>query len=281
MPRKKTARTAEQLNQVDATIDHQALEEAGSALSLRAQQITEVEQQFGIDMPYDLQLYIARIRQHASESALRLVEIGRMFIVIRERESRDVFRSALETSGISVRFAQRCMQTAVKLQDRPMLQQLGVSKALELLGEDDDTLDALEEGGTLAGRTLDELDTMTVRELKETLRTERQERSEEKEADEEIIRAKDERINKLTRDKRKRAAESDVRAKAEDLLRDADEAAVEATSQIAKLSSLFGDVTQLYADAGMQVDGDIAERLDANARWAADQLRDLADLLGE
>lgn len=281
MSRPKTARAAEQLDAPGAHIDHAALDEAGQALAQIGANVSATEQEFGIGMPYNLDVFIGMIRLKAAESAQRLIEIGQMLIIIREREPQGTFHSALEQIGLGVRFAQRAMQTAAKLHNLPRLQNLGISKALELLSEDDDTLVELENGGTLAGLTLDELDSMTVRELKATLRNERQERADEKATDEEIIRAKDERINKLTRDKRKKPGEDQLRQSAEDLLRDADEAVVEAASHIARLRKVFEDVEQLYIDAGLSTDGDIAERLMANAKWAADQLRDLVDLAGE
>jgi hypothetical protein len=281
MARPKTARPPEIITAGDSTIDREALAEAGHALAAQAMRVTAAEQEFGVDMPYNCDLYIARIKQCANETAQRLIEIGQLLIHIREREAAGTFHNALEQIGFGVRFAQRAMQAAAKLHGMPNLQGLGVSKALELIAEDDDTLAALENGGTLAGLTLDDVDCMSVRELKATLRAERDERDREKQTDEEIIRAKDERINKLTRDKRKGGDEQKLRTAAEDLLRDADEAVVEAASHIARLRKVFGDVEQLYADAGATVDGDIAERLEANARWASDQLQDVADLVGE
>jgi len=281
MPRTSKARTPQVLDAPGSIIDHDALDQAGQAMTAQAARISVIDQQYGIDAPYNLEAYIARIRRNVAETAERLIEMGLLLIQIREREAQGTFHQALDQIGIGVRFAQRAMQTAAKLHDLPNLQRLGVSKVLELVSEDDEVLAELDAGGTLAGKTFDELDRMSVRELKAALRAERQEREDEKATDEEIIRAKDERINKLTRDKRKGSDEQKLRQAAEDLMRDADEAVVEAASHIARLSKTFGDVAQLYADAGLRVDGDIAERLDGNARWAADQLRDLSELVGE
>lgn len=281
MARTSKARTADQLNAVDDTINHGELIAAGDALKQIAANVSAVEEILGIVMPYHVESYVARIRLNMQETGQRLVEIGVMLAEIREREDAPTYRGVLDRLDLSERFARRAIQTAVKVRGLPKLQALGSSKVLELLSEDDDTLDALEHGGTLAGLTLDEVDSMSVRELKATLRAERAERQDEKATDEEIIRAKDERINKLTRDKRKGSDEHKLRSAAEEILRDADEAVVEAASHIARLRKAFGDVEQLYADAGLTVEADIAERLDGNARWAADQLRELADLLGE
>ncbi|MGB3749424.1 MAG: hypothetical protein WA961_14590 [Rhodanobacter sp.] len=281
MPRTSKARTADELNAVDNTINHGELMAAGDAMHQMAANISAVEEALGIVMPYHVESYVARIRLNMQETGQRLVEIGVMLAEIREREDAASYHSILDRLDMSTRFAQRAIQSAVKVKGLPKLQALGSGKMLELISEDDDTLAALENGGTLAGLTLDEVDSMSVRELKAALRAERAEREDEKAADEDIIRAKDERINKLTRDKRKGSDESKLRAAAEDLLRDGDEAVVEAASHIARLRKIFGDVEQLYADGGLTVDADVAERLEGNARWAADQLRDLCELVGE
>ncbi|HEY4145193.1 hypothetical protein [Pinirhizobacter sp.] len=281
MARPPKARTPEVITAPDNSVNHDALVEAGKALAADASRLTAIDQQFSLPIRYNLDAYIDRIKQNAAESAQRLIEIGLMLIQIREREAPGTWLKALDQIGMGARFAQRAMQTAAKLHDLPRLQNLGISKALELLSEDDDTLVELESGGTLAGYTVDELDQMTVRELKAALRAERQEREDEKATDEEIIRAKDERINKLTRDRRKNDSEQQLRRQAEDLLRDADEAVVEATSQLARLRKIADDVNQLYADAGLQVDADVAERLESNGHWASTQLSELAELAGE
>ncbi|URX63277.1 hypothetical protein KR767_04190 [Luteibacter anthropi] len=281
MARPRTARSPEAIQPSDDGINHDALEQAGQALAEHAGHIAAIDQQFSVPMRYNLDAYIDRIKQNAAESAQRLIEIGMMLIQIREREAQGTWIKALEDIGMGVRFAQRAMQTAAKLHDLPRLQSLGVTKALELLSEDDDTLVELEQGGTLAGYTVDELDQMSVRELKAALRAERKEREEEKSADEEIIRAKDERINKLTRDRRKSSGQDQLRQQAEDLLRDADEAVVEATSHLARLRKVGDDINQLYADAGLSLDDDVASRIESNGRWAVDQLAQLAELVGE
>lgn len=281
MARTTKARGTDQIDQPGRSIDHEALNQAGNALATIGANVAAVEQEFGIELPYNLAVYINTIRMKAAESAQRLIEIGRMLIIIREREPQGTFHEALEQIGLGVRFAQRAMQTAAKLHNLPRLQNLGISKALELLSEDDDTLAELENGGTLAGLTLDELDSMSVRELKATLRAERKEHADEKAADEEIIRAKDERINKLTRDRRKGNDEDKLRRSAEDLLRDADEAVVEAQSHLARLVSIAGEIEQLYADAGLAVDGDVQARLQDNASWAQTKLAELSAVSGE
>lgn len=281
MARPSHARTAEQLNSIDHTIDHQALAEAGTALTQRGAELAAFEQQYGMVMPYHLDAYVSRIKLNIAETGQRMVEVGLMLQEIRQRESAHVYADVLDQVGLTERFARRAIQAAVKTNGLSKLQQLGSGKLLELIAEDDETLAGLEDGGSVAGLTLDEIDRMTVRELRATLRAERKEHEDEKAADEEIIRAKDERINKLTRDKRKGSEDDKLRRAAEDLLRDADEAVVEAQSQLARLIGIAGEVNQLYADAGLAVETDIEQRLQDNAAWAQSKLAELAAVSGE
>jgi len=281
MARPRSTRSPDQTDGIaDANVDHQALADAGAAASEHAQQISVIDAEYGVDLPYNVDLYVATIRRYAAESATRLVQIGCMLIQLHERETLDDYRDILERIGIGERFAQRARQAAVKLRDRKTILQLGVSKALELMTEDDADLDALEAGGSLFGATLDDIDRMTVRELKETLRTERKERSDEKAADEEIIRNKDERINKLMRSKRKLETSS-VRAQVDELLRDMDEVAVTLAQQATLLVAGINDVRRAYDEAGEHVDPEVESRISQNVQLANEWLGELAAVDGE
>jgi hypothetical protein len=62
---------------------------------------------------------------------------------------------------------------------------------------DDDSIQTLEDGGTVAGVTMDDIEKMSVRELKETLRKERDKRKKDRTAQEDAISKKEEKINEL------------------------------------------------------------------------------------
>lgn len=243
----------------------------------RIHAIQQAESAYGVDLAYHVDAYISAIRRYASESAARLIEIGRMLILIREHETREVFQHALERCGLSQRFAYRAIQTARKMQDRKAIQQLGVAKALELLSEDDESLAELEDGGSIAGLTLDQIDRMSTRELRAALRAERAERAEEKAADEEVIRSKDERINKLSR----RATRSSQREAVTGLMEDMDHAAVEIATHIKHLLDTAASIDSIYADAGHTVDEEVQERINLNLQTVADRLQPVLEALGE
>ncbi|HRQ63909.1 MAG TPA: hypothetical protein PKZ76_03445 [Xanthomonadaceae bacterium] len=112
------------------------------------------------------------------------------------------------------------------------------------------------------------------------LEREREEHAEEKAADEQIIREKDERINKLMRDKRK-AGKSPLRDQVADLLHDMDTMAVEAGSNLVRLGELATEIEHTYAEAGEPVPADILERIDGNRGFVANWLRTILGQLGE
>jgi len=278
MARPRTQRSPEATDGIAAAgVDHAALESAGAAASELSRNVALVDRQFSIDIAYNLDVYIAAIHHRAAESASRMIEMGCLLIQIRERETREVFATALDRIGLPPRFAQRAMQAAFKLQDRRAIQALGVSKALELLSEDDDTLDDLEAGGTLAGLTLDKIERMSVRELKRTLRAERAEREDEKAADEEIIRNKDERINKLSR----RATRSSQREQVAGLLNDLDQYTVECATNLKHLRDTARAIDSVYADAGLQADEEVTQRIENDLNLVAEWLRQIETDLGE
>ena len=86
------------------------------------------------------------------------------------------------------RFATPQMQKAA-----PKLMDLGKSKLLELLVEEDVTLVGLAEGGEVNGMTLDDVDRMTVRELRVALRESR----ETAEAKDKVIADKNKKVDEL------------------------------------------------------------------------------------
>jgi len=156
-----------------------------------------VDKQYGDDLPYDRTRLESEARFYMQESAAAMLEAGRRLIVLKEHEGHGQFTSSLERIGISSRAAQKMMQVAVKFSNAPTLAHLGKSKMLELMVEDDDDLEALADGGTVAGLKLDDIEKMSVRELKAELRKERERRKEEAEANERLLEKKDQKLNQL------------------------------------------------------------------------------------
>lgn len=282
MARPAIARSPEETDGIAAAhVNEEALAAAGEDSRILANRVAQIDSRFGVDIPYDLNLYIAAIRSYAAEAAARLLQIGRMLIQMHERETHADYAAALERIGISDRFARRARQAAIRLGDRPKLVALGSSKALELLSEDDDELDALEHGGTITGVTLDDVDRMSIPELRRALRRERKARADEKTATDALVKDKDERINKLLRRSAIDDGEEVVQHRANELLEEMDRKVVELNSTVQDLLRLDAAIEQLYQDAHLDTDHEVQGRRNANGDWAVARLADLTRVFGD
>ncbi len=168
-----------------------ALDEVGAHQS-------EVSTRFDGGLPYDRTRVVNEARFYMAQSAEAMLEAGKRLIVLKENEPHGVvegiFRDQL---GIPERTAQRMMQASLKFMSpqlqakAPALALLGKTKLFELITEDDEDLAGLADGGTLAGKTLDEFDRMTTREMKIALRKGQREKQEEAEATQRAVKSRD------------------------------------------------------------------------------------------
>lgn len=263
MPRKPNpAPTAEH-----APLDTEALQQASNALTIVGERSKEVAERFGDGQPYDRARCINEARFFMSQSAEAMLEAGKRLVQIKENEPHGDFLDIVENRlGLATRTAQRMMAASIKYlapalaAKAPTLALLGKSKLFELMTEDDEELDALAEGGTVAGLDLDDIQSMSARELRAALVEARQTAA----AKDKIIAKKDAKLNKLAEDeeKRKALALGDDQATL-DLLRDA---TVSAELALAQLTSAIGGVlsgspTEATATAARHAGEYLAQRL--------------------
>ena len=201
--------------------------------------------QWGNGEVYSEERWIERGRQAVRQTMEGMFELGRALIVLKEHTEHGRFETIVkEQFGIrgsesarlmsaTKRFATPQMQKAA-----PKLMDLGKSKLLELLVEEDVTLVGLAEGEEVNGMTLDDVDRMTVRELRVALRESR----ETAEAKDKVIADKNKKVDELAE---KLAKKQTVvkEPKAEDV---ASELAMQLTSlevgirsQVSRLKDLF------------------------------------------
>lgn len=180
---------------------HQELAELQSAATTHAVQASQALKTIGYDLPYDRERVVQEARFYMAQSAEAMLEAGRRLLVLKENEPHGEFEEVVRVQlGIPNRTAQRMMQSTAKFLFNPNLQAkapalalLGKTKLFELLSEDDDDLAILADGGTLAGKTLDEFDSMTTREMKAALREAKAEAA----AKDQLLEDKNKRIDKL------------------------------------------------------------------------------------
>lgn len=161
-----------------------------------------VDMTYGENLPYDMTRLENECRFYLQESAGAMLEAGKRLIVLKEHEGHGNFTESVERIGIDPRAARRLMQAAIKFSGpkRSTFAVLGRSKMLELMLEDDEDLDALADGGTVAGLKLDDIEKMSVRELKAELRAAREKRKQEEESNGLLLQKKDQTINRLEKE---------------------------------------------------------------------------------
>jgi predicted phage tail protein len=143
------------------------------------QQLSQVSAQYGDNLPYSYDRVLNECAFFMEQSAKAAIELGRRLILLKEMEGHGRFVAALEQLGISRSAGHRVMQAALKIANVPTSGHLiqaarSQSKVFELMILDTDDLQALDEGQTVAGITLDDVDRMSVRELRAALRANRE-----------------------------------------------------------------------------------------------------------
>lgn len=140
-----------------------------------------VMEQWGNGETYNEERWIERGRHAVRQTMEGMFELGRALIVLKEHTEHGRFMEIVKSQfGLGIaetsrlmsatkRFATPQMQKAL-----PKLMDLGKSKLLELLVEEDVTLTGLADGEEVNGMTLDDVDRMTVRELRLALRENRE-----------------------------------------------------------------------------------------------------------
>lgn len=184
---------------VDAKMNHQAVADDSAAIDgENAKRLARIEELYGDGDIYHLETCIHGAQMCLSQSADAMLRAGRFLIRIKEHEPHGEFLHALERVGIAMRTAQKMMQATVKFtkpSNAPLAAHLDRTKLIELVSEDDQELEELSKGGTLAGLTLDDIERMTKQELRTALRTARQDRQHDQETHERLLADKNKKID--------------------------------------------------------------------------------------
>ncbi len=158
-------------------MNHDVIEHDDDGMKRAAMHSLMVMEQWGNGETYSEDRWIEKGRFAVRQTMEGMFELGRALIVLKEHTEHGRFLEISEREfGIrrteagrlmaaTQRFATPQMQKAA-----PKLMDLGKSKLLELLVEEDVTLTGLADGEEVNGMTLDDVDRMTVRELRLALR---------------------------------------------------------------------------------------------------------------
>ncbi|MGK2899985.1 MAG: hypothetical protein ACSLE9_15095 [Burkholderiaceae bacterium] len=166
---------------IDAPLNPKALAKANAALTEMGKRSAEVAERFADGLPYDRERVVTEAKFLMSQSAEAMLEAGKRLIQIKENEPWGDFTAIVERQlGLNERTARVMMQAAIKYlspaleSKRQSIAVLGKSKLFDLMVESDEDLADLAEGGTIAGKTIDEMQAMTRRELQAALADARQ-----------------------------------------------------------------------------------------------------------
>ena len=156
------------------------LSQAQDAVQAQVRHSMAVMAQWANGEKYDENVMIERGRYAMRQTLEGMFELGRVLIIIKEHSDHGRFTDIIvQNFGLHQREAQRLMNATQRFTTPAMqkaqtkLMDLGKSKLLELLTEEDDELVELAEGGSINGVTLDEVDRMSVRELRTALKDSR------------------------------------------------------------------------------------------------------------
>lgn len=173
-----------------------------ATLAQAAERSALVLKQYGDGLPFDLPRYEHVIRTHLARSADEMLAAGRALLVVREHVPHGEWTEFLARLSIDRTLAKRMQQAALKFSNGATSHHLieaagNKSKLIELLVLDDDQVAELNDGGTVAGITLDDVATMSVSDLRKTLREARA----EAEANDKLLAEKNDQIDTLKKER--------------------------------------------------------------------------------
>lgn len=220
--------------------EHEVLNQAASVAAMRSVMVME---QWANGEVYSEERWIERARFAEQKTLEGMFELGRALIILKEHTEHGRFRDITENElSIHHREAARMMAATRRFATPSMhkvqnkLMNLGKSKMLELLVEEDVTLIELADGGDINGNTLDDVDRMTIRELRVALRESR----ETAEAKDKVIFDKNKKVDELAEKlAKKQVKEPKPQDVASELTMTLSSMTVNVRSGISRFSELF------------------------------------------
>lgn len=140
------------------------------------QAATELARKLGYEGSLEPDALENSAREAIRRLNLGVMEVGAYFLLLREQCQHGEFLERLERLGVEPRAAQRYMQVTLRFSNASSvthLQGMSRAKLLAMVVLEDDEIQELNDGGSVRGVTLDEIDRMSARELREALRKEK------------------------------------------------------------------------------------------------------------
>lgn len=247
--------------------------ENGGRLKMQMQAIDE---QYADGAPYEKGCVENEARFYMGQSAQAMFELGKRLLLLKEHEPHGEFLNSLERIGIEERSARRMMQATIKISKRTSMSVLEPTKIYSLAMLDNEVLDELEQGGTVAGLKLDEVDRMTTRELRAEVRKLKEVQKESEETHEQILADKDKKINEYARDLKQITKPEGWAKWANEFNEHITEAHNKAQEAISQFWAVCGKLEKVYSAKDYDATDGVGNALPLCAmhlQWASDMIR--------
>lgn len=189
------------------------------------------------------------IRFYQRRTVEAVLETGKRLVILKELAGHGEFLKSLERLDIASRAAQRLMQATIKFSNASTstllaLPNLNESKMIELLVLDEGEIEALDQGDTVRGVKLDDIDCMSVSELRRALRTSKADHAAELADKDRVIAQKSNKIDELVEDKNRRDGMTEAERQAE-LEQTLSAAVLEATGYLLPVRQAVHEIREL------------------------------------
>lgn len=158
----------------DPALDEPKIEGALTELRRTGENAQALAAQLGYQGALTIDALEDRIRVGQRRTVEAVMELGASLMLLREITPHGEFEDRCGAFGIDPRMARRLMSATLKFSNRvskPVLEAAGSqTKLLELVVLDEDEIEALGKGESVRGVQLDDIETMSVRELRAALR---------------------------------------------------------------------------------------------------------------
>lgn len=283
MARPKTNRAPDKIDAIaSADIDTEKLDHARQALVQRSEGLATIDMRFALDGDYSYARIDSMMPAAMTMNATSALWLGRACILVKEHEPAGTFGAFLKTHGVHPRTARRYMTVARCFgssdQRKLLVGRLGISKALELLGESDEDIDALaaaDEDDPIYAMSRAEIRAFLAKKAKAIAKLE-----DKLTASDDLLAAKNKKIDELDR-ALSVTSKSPLSDQADERLCAINALKVEAGSALVRFRAQIDELEGLYTQAGEAVPLLVTESVDEARGWLTGWINTICTDLGE
>ena len=246
------------------------------SMRLHTQSVAGLATQLGYEGDLTVGSLEDGIRLYQRRTIEDLFELGKRLLLLKEQCQHGEFQNRVELLGFDPSLARRLMTATLKFakqETSPVLKTVKTqSKLLELIVLDDEEIKVISEGGSIGDISLDNIETMSVRDLKKALREAKaavESKDQDIKAKDLIIQKKDQKANELDEKltklnspaEIKKRAESEPQRLAEKALEEMNKACITMHNDTVRFTNNINSIVDAINEHELY---DIQERLEAN-----------------